>query len=224
MKQLLKLLLPILTALGVFLGATYLSPVHAAANSVWFQPGSGNHTIGQSFTVTVYGSTDANFGAPSTAITVKYPSNLVSVTNVSNAGTIPSAVLTHNTESHTVSFAHSFYGYSAGLTNAPLFKITLRATNAGNAALSFTSTFLRGHTVNGVSSTYALAAPTCHQWRLGCIALSCAVHLLADAVHLNAHSYDKYAQHKCTRLIEHAKNDSEYKESIHQGRRSNPRI
>ena len=167
MKHFLKIIAPFFTAFGVFVYALSVQPVHAAPNSLWLQPGNSSYSTGQTFTVTVYGSAGANAGAPNTNVTIKYPGNLLTVTNVSKGTGIPQATLTHNTQAQTIALTHSFLGYSSGLTDAPLFTITFKANASGNALVDFTSTFLRGHTVGKVASTYSIANPTCPAGQTG---------------------------------------------------------
>lgn len=167
MKLFIKIALPILTTVSVFLFATHFSPVQAAANSVWFTPGSSQRTTGQSFTVTVYASADPFFGTAGTNVTLKYPGNLVSVTNIKNGGALPSATITHNTQAQTISLSHSFYGYSSGFTDAPLIRFTVRANKAGKAVFNFTESFVRGRTVAKVASTYTIVTPSCPAGQIG---------------------------------------------------------
>lgn len=168
MKPIIKVAVPILTALSVFLLATHMSQVHAAAsNSIWFQPGTSQRTTGQSFAVTVYANADPNFGTPDTNVTVKYPGNLVTVSGVTNGGALPSATITHNASAQTITLNHSFYGYSSGFTEAPLIKFTVRANKAGKATFNFTESFVRGHTVDKVASTYSIVSPTCPAGQVG---------------------------------------------------------
>lgn len=167
MKSVIKALIPVFVALGVFFSASYFSPVRAAANSVWFTPGTSQRTKGQSFTVTVYASADPNYGSPGTNVVVKYPGNLVSISNVTNGGALPSATITHDTSAQTISLSHSFYGYSSGFTDAPLIKFTVHANKAGKAVFNFNQSFVRGHTVAKIASTYTIVSPTCPAGQIG---------------------------------------------------------
>jgi Purple acid Phosphatase, N-terminal domain len=167
MKHFLKFIAPFLTAFGVFAYALSVHPVHAAPNSLWLQPGNSSYTTGQTFTTTVYGSVNSNVGAPNTNVTVKYPGNLLTVTNVAKGTGIPQATLTHNAQAQTIALTHSFIGYSSGLTDAPLFTITFKTNSPGSALVDFTSTFLRGHTVGKMASTYSIANPTCPAGQTG---------------------------------------------------------
>lgn len=167
MKKFLKIIAPIFAAVSGFLFLTSLQPVQAAANSVWFQSNKGSYTSGQSFTVTVYGNAPANIGSPSTNVAVKYPANLLSVVQISVGSGIPTAVATHNTSAQTISLTHSFVGYSGGITDKPLMSITFRTKSTGTAVLSFTESFLRGHTVNKTTGNYTVLPSSCPTGQIG---------------------------------------------------------
>ena len=168
MKHFIKFILPVAAAFGVFAFVASAATAHAASNSLWFQPGGGSYSTGQTFTITVYGSADSNFGAPSTNVTVKYPGALLSVTGMAKGTTLPNATLAHDSQAQTITFAQTvFFGASAGFQNAPLFTITFQAKTAGAATLDFTNYFLAGHTVAKTPSTYSIADPVCPAGQVG---------------------------------------------------------
>lgn len=128
--------LPLFLGLGIVLASlTYAMPARAA--SFFLSPSSGSHTVGRTFTVSVYVSSPDQ-AENATQGDINFPANKLEATTISKSGSIITLWVTEPSYSNTDGVVHF-----AGITPNPGFTgqsgkiltITFRVKDAGNAHL-----------------------------------------------------------------------------------------
>lgn len=139
MKQLLKLMLPLTVALGVFIYAVMTTPVNAAQGTIYFSPNTGTYNPGASFTVEVRGTVPSNgFSGGGATVNVTYPANLLQATATSVSG---GALGGSNPTINNGTINYSVFNYPSRAVNSQkLFSITFKALSVGSAQLNFSAT------------------------------------------------------------------------------------
>ncbi len=129
------------------------APPSVSAANLYFSPSSGNYGTGQTFTVSIYaGSTDQSMNAISGVVV--FPSDKLSVVSLSKSASIVSLWVQEPSFSNgagTVNFEgivlNPGYTGSAG----KIITIAFKTKQAGNAALSFTSSSLLANDGKGTN-------------------------------------------------------------------------
>lgn len=166
MKQILKLALPLLTALGVFMYALTTTPVNAVAGTIYFSPSAATFNPGSTFTIEVRGKVPSSGFAGGATVNVTYPTNLLQATTTSVSGGVLGG------SNPTINNGTVTYGVftipSRAVNDQKLFTITFKALAAGTATLNFTAnTNINDGPTAKQPATITIVNPTCPAGQVG---------------------------------------------------------
>lgn len=167
MKQLLKLMLPLTVALGVFIYAVMTTPVNAAQGTIYFSPNTGTYNPGASFTVEVRGTVSSNgFSGGGATVNVTYPANLLQATATSVSG---GALGGSNPTINNGTINYSVFNYPSRAVNSQkLFSITFKALSVGSAPLNFSATTnINSGPTTKQPATITIVNPSCPAGQVG---------------------------------------------------------